>query len=444
VTVHVAGPGEPEYTVTRANSIVQERPAGVVTARSAVDVREAVRHAVSAGLPVAVQATGHAYTTAADGALLISTREMTDVTVDPVARTARVAAGVRAGELITAAAEHGLAPINGASLTVGTVGFTLGGGLGPLGRSYGYAADNVRSLEIVTADGESRTASPTEEPELFWGVRGSRGNLGVVTSLEMDLVPVTRLYGGGLFFDGASTAAVLDVYREWVSTVPDSMSSSVALLRLPPFETIPEPIRGKFVLHVRIAYTGDAESGAQLVAPLRAVAPALIDAVGEMPYTEVGTIHNDPPDPAPFVERSALLRTLEPETLKVLLELAGPEVDAPLALVELRQLGGALGRAPSRPSAVGFRSAAFSVFVGTVGLPELVEPAHELHGRLVEALSPWRVGGPFLSFLSGTDLAPEDVASAYEPADYARLRGLKAVVDPANVFRVNHNIPPAS
>jgi FAD/FMN-containing dehydrogenase len=427
--------------VTRANSIVQERPAGVVTARSATDVQEAVRHAVSAGLPVAVQATGHAYTTPADGALLISTREMTDVTVDPARRTARVAAGVRSGALITAAAAHGLAPITGASLTVGTVGFTLGGGLGPLGRSYGYAADNVRSLEIVTADGELRTASPDVEPELFWGVRGSRGNFGVVTSMEIDLVPVTRLYGGGLFFDGSSTAAVLEVYREWVDTVPDSMSSSVALLRLPPFEAIPEPIRGKFVLHVRIAYTGSAESGTELVAPLRAVAPALIDAVGEMPYTSVGTIHNDPTDPGPFVDRSGLLRSLEPEALKVILDLAGPDVEVPLALFELRQLGGALGRVPSRPSAVGFRSAGFSVFVGTPGLPELVGPAGELHERLVEALSPWRVGGPFVSFLSGVDLG--DVASAYEPGDFARLRGLKGVVDPSNVFRVNHNIPPA-
>ena len=429
--------------MTRANTIVEERPAGVVTARSASDVREAVGHAVSAGLPVAVQATGHAYTTAADGALLVSTREMSDVTVDPERRTARVAAGVRAGDLITAAAAHGLAPISGAALTVGVVGLTLGGGLGPLGRQYGYAADHVRSLEIVTADGVVRTASPTEEPELFWGVRGSRGNLGVVTSLEVDLVPVTRLYGGGLFFAASSTVAVLEAYREWVSTVPDAMSSSVAFLRLPPFEAIPEPIRGKFVLHVRIAYTGDAESGARLVAPLRSVADPLIDSVGEMPYTSMATIHNDPPEPGPFVERSALLGSLEPETVKVLLDLAGPDVSAPLALVELRQLGGALGRAPDRASAVGFRSAAFSLFVGTVGMPELVAPAHEVQGRLVEALSPWRIGGPYLSFLSGTDLAPEVVASAYEPEDYARLRGLKAAHDPGNVFRVNHNIPPA-
>lgn len=438
----VAGPGEPGYEVTRANTIVQERPAGVVTARSAEDVQEAVRYAVANDLPVAVQATGHAYTPPADGALLISTREMNGVTIDAANRVARIEAGVRAGDVITAAAAHGLAPINGAAPTVGLVGFTMGGGLGPLGRQYGYAADNVRSLEIVTADGVLRTASPDVEPELFWGVRGSRGNLGVVTALEMDLVPVSRLYGGGLFFGASETAEVLDLYREWTATVPDTMTSSVALLRLPPFEAIPEPIRGKFVLHVRIAFTGSAEEGAALVAPLRAVTP-LLDSVQEMPYTDVGTIHNDPPDPAPFVERSGLLRVLEPATIKVLLDLAGPDTDPPLVLVELRQLGGAIARQPARPSAVGFRDAAFSLFMGTLGLPELVEPAHEFHTRLYDALAPWRVGGPYVSFLSGVDADPDVVATAYEPADYARLRALKGTVDPTNLFRVNHNIPPA-
>ena len=216
VNVDVAAPGSPAYEVTRANTIVEERPAGVVTARSAEEVRGAVRFAVGAGLPVAVQATGHAYTTPADGALLISTRSMDGISVDPVARTARVEAGVRSGALITAAARHGLAPINGAAPSVGTVGFTLGGGLGPLGRAYGFAVDHVRSLDIVTASGESVIASPSELPELFWGVRGSRGNLGVVTALVTDLVPVTRLYGGGLYFDASSTPRVLDVYREWV------------------------------------------------------------------------------------------------------------------------------------------------------------------------------------------------------------------------------------
>jgi len=438
VTVDIARPGEPGYEIGRANTIVQEQPFGVVTARSAAEVQEAVRYAAAHDLPVAVQATGHAYTTPADGALLISTRAMTGISIDAAHRTARVEAGVQAGALIDAAAEHGLAPITGAARTVSIVGLTLGGGFGPLGRLYGYAADHVRELDVVTADGSLVTASPTQNADLFWATRGGRGNFGVVTAMVVDLVPVTRLYGGGLYFSASSTAHVLELYRSWVDTVPDELSSSFALLRLPPLDVIPEPIRGKFVLHVRIAYTGDAESGEALVRPLREAAPALIDDVREMPYTAVASIHNDPEEPGPFVERSALLRSLD--ALDVLLELAGPDADPPLSLVELRHLGGAVARPPARPSAVGFRDAAFTVFAGTVGLPDLVEPAEEFLDRLMKALSPWRVGGPYVSFLSGPDLAT--VSAAYKPADYQRLRKIKAAYDPTNLFRVNHNIAP--
>lgn len=434
--MNVATPGEPGYEVTRMNTIVQEKPAAVVTPRSAGEVADAVRYAVDQGWPVAVQATGHASTTPADGALLVNTRSLTGVEVDPVARTARVVGGTRAEEVIAAAHAHGLAPINGASSNVGLVGYTLGGGLGPLGRQYGFAVDHVRSLEIVTADGRLVTASPSENADLFWAVRGSRGNFGVVTALTMDLVPVSRLYGGALFFD--ASPELLSVYGEWVATVPEEMTSSIALLRLPPIDAIAAPLRGKFLVNVRIAYTGSAEDGERLVKPLREAAPAIIDAVREMPYSEVATIHNDPTEPAPGVERSGLMGSFPQKALDVFFAEATPE----LTVVELRHLGGALGRPPSRPSPVGFRStAAFSLFTATAGPPDALAAARAQGSRLMDALSPWRVGGPFVSFLGGADLA--DVASAYEPADYQRLRELKAVWDPSNVFRVNHNIPPA-
>lgn len=434
--MNVAKPGESGYEVTRFNTAVQERPAAVVNASSADDVVEAVRYAVDQGLPVAVQATGHATTASADDALLVNTRPMAGVEIDAASRTARVSAGTQAGAVVTAAHAHGLAPINGASPNVGFIGYTLGGGLGPLGRQYGFSVDHVRSLDLVTAEGKLVTASPTEHEDLFWAARGTRGNFGVVTAMTVDLVPVSRLYGGALFFD--ASPELLALYREWVATVPEEMTSSIALLRLPPIDAIPAPLRGKFLVNVRIAYTGDAVDGERLVKPLRDAAPAIIDAVREMPYSEVATIHNDPTDPAPGVERSGLLGSLTPEALDVFFAEATPA----LTVVELRHLGGELGRAPVRPSPVGFRGAAeFSVFTATAGPPEALTAARAQGTRLMEALSPWRVGGGFVSFLGGADLA--DVASAYEPDDYRRLRELKGVWDPENVFRINHNIPPA-
>jgi FAD/FMN-containing dehydrogenase len=439
----VALPGEAGYEAAEDlfNTAVRQRPAMVVSARSAADVQAAVRFAAAHSLPVAVQATGHGIVVPADDAVLVSTRALRGIQVDAAARTVRIEAGVRSGEVVREVATAGLAVINGASPTVGTIGYTLGGGLGPLGRPYGYAVDHVRELEIVTADGELVVADAERHPDLYWASRGGKGNFGIVTALVTDLVPVSRLYGGGIYFPGEAAAGLLTAYREWAATVPDELTSSVALLRLPPIEVIPEPIRGKFVVHLRISYTGSAEDGERLVRPMRDVVPALLDGVGEMPYADVASIHNDPPDPAPFLDRAGLLRTLDPETIDVLLDVAGPAADPPLAVVELRHLGGALARPAARPSAVGHRDAAFSVFVGGVAAPDIADAVRDCEAGLMTALAPW-LAGPFVSFLSGSDTDPAGIEAAYEPADYRRLREIKAVYDPENLFRLNHNIPP--
>ncbi|MET8200863.1 FAD-binding oxidoreductase [Micromonospora taraxaci] len=436
-------PGDERYDVECAsyNLAIAQQPALVVGATNAADVQAAVRFAADQGLPVAVLATGHSALPSA-GALLITTRRMDTVVVDVAARTVRIEAGVRWQQVVDAAAEHGLAPLSGAAPTVGAVGYTLGGGLSPIGRTFGFAADHVHLIDVVTADGELRTVTPTDEPELFWALRGGKGNFGVVTAMEVALFPVSRIYGGGLFFPGERAADVLKAWGRWTAGVPDELTSSVALLRLPPVPEVPEPLRGRLVAHIRIAYVGTADDGERLIAPLRAIAPTLVDSVTEMPYRAVGSIHADPPTPIPFVDRSALLREFTADLVDTIIAQAGPDTGSPLTVLEIRHLGGAFDRRPEPTNAIDLRDAAFTFYAVAIGGPDQAEAFQGHLTRLVQAIQPWSTGGRFVNLLGAGDATPDGVAAAYPPETYQRLAAIKRSYDPTNTFRVNHNITP--
>jgi FAD/FMN-containing dehydrogenase len=446
VTGPVIVPGDERYAAETAtwNLSLAHQPAVAVGATCAADVQAAVRFAGAHNLPVAVVATGHGAVVPADGALLINLRRMDSIVIDGEQRTATVGAAVQMQHLIDKAAEKRLAPLAGSSPNVGVVGYTLGGGLSPtLGRAYGYAADYVRAAEIVTPDGELRRIDRETEPDLFWAIRGGKGNFGVVTSLTLDLVPVTRLYGGGLFYAGEHADKVLDAYRKLVADAPEILTASIAFLRLPPLPFVPEPLQGRLTVHVRIAYLMWATEAEDLIAGLRAAAPTLIDSVSEMPFTAVASIHADPVDPVPAYEISAQLADFPREAADALIAVAGPEADTPALMVEIRQLGGALAREPKEPSAVGTRHARFQLFAGAVGAPGMEQTFRPALQSLVDALAPWGTGTTQINFLTGYDTAPEAVRKAYEPETYERLVQIKEKYDPQNLFRVNHNIPPA-
>jgi FAD/FMN-containing dehydrogenase len=436
--------GDPEYDAECAgyNRAIAHRPAIVAGVTGAADIMAAVAFATKHGLPVGVLNTGHGASVAADDAVLISTKRMRGVTVDPYLRTARVQAGVTWDQVIHEAAPFGLAPLCGSSPAVGVVGFVLGGGLPILGRAYGYAADNVRSIDVVTAHGMLRRVTPDQYADLFWALRGGKGNFGVVTAIEIDLVPVTRVYGGGLYFPGSQAAAVLNAYRRWVKRVPEQMSSSITLTRFPWEDTVPAELRGRFVVHLRLAYAGSAADGESLVRPLRTAALPLLDTVAEIPYTAIGGIHNDPTDPFPLHERTACLRELDEDGLDRLIHLAGPDSTCPLRLVELRHLGGALSREPAIPNAVGNRDAEFLLYLTglTTSGAEVVHSAE----LILDQLAPWCTGGVNINFLGVSDAEPERVRAAYPADAYRRLRRTKRAYDPENIFRINHNIPPGN
>ncbi|MFI7239253.1 FAD-binding oxidoreductase [Streptomyces cyaneofuscatus] len=434
-----AGPAEPLATFQTGFPI---RPDRLVEAATPDDVREAVAYAGGRGLHVAAHASGHGLPGSVEGGVLIATRALDSVTVDRVRRTARIGAGTSWGQVIDAAAPHGLAPLNGSSPSVGAVSYTLGGGLGILAREFGYAADQVRSLDVVTADGTARRVTPEREPELFWGLRGGGHRLGVVTGLEIGLVAVERLYGGSIVFDGAWAAEVVRGYVEWTRTVPDTLTSSLAALVHPDLPQLPEELRGRYVISVRVAFTGDVAEGERLVAPLRAIgaassngsqgaadSPVLSDSLREMPYTESHTIHSDPPFPHAYYGDSAVLGEPDAERTVQAFELAGPRAPM-MTVVQLNHLGGALAARPEVPSAVPYRDARFLLRLLSPLDGTEVGAVRARYGEVGRVLEP-TVLGRSLNFSFG---GGDRTAGFHEAETAKRLAGLVSQYDPAGLF----------
>ncbi|WP_198940364.1 FAD-binding oxidoreductase [Micromonospora sp. CB01531] len=433
----VLQPGDDGFTTEIAgfNAAIVHRPDVVVGATDAGDVAAAVGWAAEQGLAVAVQSTGHGQLAATDGGILITTRRLDEVRVDPVARRARVGAGVRWRSVIETAAKHGLAPLNGSSSGVGVVGYTLGGGVPVMARTFGFAADHVRAVELVTADGMLRRADAESEPDLFWALRGAgRIGFGVVTAIEFDLVPVRSLYGGGIFYPASATADVLHAFRTWAPTLSEQTTTSIALLRLPDLPQLPEPLRGQFVVHLRIAHLGGVEEGERMLAPMRAAAPVLIDSVAEMPYVGVDAIHSEPTDPMPEHHAGVVLRHLPAEAVDALIAAAGPHVEVPLAMVELRLLGGALARQAAVPNAVSGRGGAFSLLGLGPLLPGLEQVVPAVVGSVLDALEPFAAPGLALANFRGSLEATDGPYGAWPSADAGRLSEIKNFYDPAGVF----------
>ena len=411
------------------NLLAAHRPDLAVVPLDADDIAATVRFAAAHGMPVMVQATGHGAHEPFVGGVLISTGHLKQARLDADRRIVTVGPGTKWSDVFELATPHGLAGLCGSTSDVGVIGYTLGGGLPVLGRAQGFAAEYVRSMEVVTGDGAVRQVDVDQDPELFWALRGGGAGLGIVTSMTFELQQIGEIYGGGLFFDGAEAEAVLRAYAEWSASVPDQMCSSLAFLRLPPFPEIPEPLRGRFAMHLRIAYAGDSDEGERLIAPLRACAPVMMDSVQTMPYAALDSIHMDPPTPTPFREAGALLAELTPAVRDVLLAEAGPESACPFLLVELRHLGGRLGT-PSDSDCIGGRDAAFHVLAVDVPHGDASSPA-ALDGFRT-ALAP-HVDGYFVN-LKGNPADGVRREDCWSVEQYGRLERARAQFDPSGVL----------
>lgn len=431
--------GDPGYAEELApfNLSAHHTPELVVAPLDAGDVAAAVRWAAERGMPVGVQATGHGAVTSYSRGMVISTRRMQELAIDRAARTARLGAGVKWRRVIDAAASSGLSPLCGSSSDVGAVGYTLGGGLPILGRSFGFASDHVRALDIVTADGRLRTVSAQRHPDLFFALRGGKANVGIVTSMTVGLVELTTIYGGGVFFDGRDAERLFQVYREWAPSLPEAMTTAIKLLRLPPLAEVPEPLRERLTVQLVVAHTGDAAEGDRLVAPMRALAPAILDDVRERPYGEADLLHRDPVHPVPVNERCALLSDLTPDVVRGIMSVAGPGVQSPLLMTELRQLGGALARAPETPDAVGPRDAAYCLFFVGALTPPTADAVPGALTAAVAGMAPFTTGHTFVN-LHGSPTTATDRARPWTADTWRRLGQVKRAYDPSGLFQFAH------
>ena len=429
----VIAPEDKGYDTARLawNRAIDQHPALVIRPESVQDVVAAVTFARSSGLSVAVQCTGHGASSAIEGAMLIDMSGLNSVSVDAERRSARFGGGARLAAVLEAAAAVGLAPVTGFARSVGATGFTLGGGLGWFARMFGYAADHVRAIEIVTADGVVQRVDVQSNPDLFWALRGMGRDFGVVTAVEIDLHPVTTVHGGTMFMPIEAMRGMLETYGEVTRAVSENVTSMLALYRFPDLPFLPPFLRGQALVGFHAAAIDDPQALAQ-IDRMRRVATPVLDTFGDMPVTALGDIANDPVDPMPGHVRSFAITDWSQPLEEALMTLAGPDRACNFVKVELRHLGGAVAREPATGNAIGQRAARFlACYVAATPAPGMMEAAIREADRFDRALAPFRGVGPCMNFVHGRD----EFDGAFPAAKLERLRLIKRRVDPTNLFR---------
>jgi FAD/FMN-containing dehydrogenase len=438
-------PEDPGYEAARGvwNGTADRHPAMIARCADVDDVVLAVKFAREQALAVSVRSGGHSmagYGTN-DGGLVIDLSLMKAITVDPERSLARIEPGLTWGEVARMLQPHGLALTSGDTSSVGVGGLLLGGGIGWMVRKYGLAIDRLRAVELVTADGEFLRASADENAELFWGLRGGGGNFGVATAFEVDLHLAGMVLGGAVFYDAAEAENILQAYARHAASAPDELTTMVMLMAAPPAPFIPPENRCAPVVALVVCYTGDLADGVRVVAPLRQLATPIADVISPMPYpamfamTEEATIRG-----LQHAVRSQEQRALSDEVIHTIVEEAAA-IMSPMTLVQVRALGGAMSRVPADATAFAHRDKQ-ALVMATSFAPSAAdaEPARVRTEQIWQALRPY-ADGVYVNFLE--DEGERRVHEAYPPITYARLAALKKRYDPANLFRLNQNIPPA-
>ncbi len=438
----VVGPEDADFDDVRTTMYgdPDARPMVVVRPVDDADVVQVVALARETGLPLAVRSGGHsgAGHSTCDGGIVLDLRDLTAVEIDADGGTVWAGTGLTAGELTVATAERGLAVGFGDTGSVGIGGITLGGGVGYLARKHGLTIDNLLAADVVTADGEVRRVDAESDPELFWAIRGGGGNLGVATRFQFRLADVNQVLGGMLVLP--ATAETVAGFVAAAEAAPDELTTIANVMNCPPMPFVPEEHHGSIVILAQVCWSGDPESGAAAMAPFRALAEPLADLVRPIPYPEMY-----PPED-PDYHPTAVSRTMFTSTVD--LDTAARIVDqlvasnAPLRVVQIRALGGAVARVPADATAYAHRASRLMVNVAAFYDGADDRPAKEawvsgLAGDLHQGDD-----GAYVNFLG--DEGADRVRAAYPGATWDRLVAAKAVYDPDNLFRRNQNVLPTT
>jgi FAD/FMN-containing dehydrogenase len=438
--------GDAGYDEARTvfNGLIDSKPAAIARCNSTSDVAAAVRYARANNLTVSIYGGGHGVTGAAvaAGSLTVDLRGMKTADVDPDSRTVRASGGLTWGELDAATQAHGLAVTGGRVPSTGIAGLALGSGSGWIERKCGFTCDSLLSAEIVTADGNVITASETENPELFWGLRGGGGNFGIVTTFTFKLHEIgPMVWGGMLIFPAQRAGEVMRAYRDFVAKAPDEVGSGLAFVTAPHEEFVPEPARGHPMVGIICCYVGRPEDGPAAYAELLELGPAMA-MVDVMPYLAVQQLIEGGNQKGKMNYWTGdFYDELPDEAIDVLVATATQPV-SPLTQILVVPMGGAIARVDDDAMALGSRHAAFNLhFLGMWEDRADDQRNIDYIRNLAGSLKQWSTGAAYLNFLG--DEGVSRIEAAFGSAKFARLQQLKATWDPDNVFCHNQNIPPA-
>jgi FAD/FMN-containing dehydrogenase len=437
----VIAPGEPDYDQARTVFVggIDRHPAVIIKAADTSDVARVVSLARATRLELAVRSGGHSSAghSTTEGGILLDLLAMNAMDIDLDRHTAWAQTGLTAGQYTSAAGAYGLATGFGDTGSVGIGGLTLGGGVGYLVRKHGLTIDDLLAAEIVTADSELLHVDAQHYPDLFWAIRGGGGNFGVATRFRFRLHPVSTVVGGMLILP--ATPQVVSRFVAEAQAAPEELSTIANVMPAPPLPLVPAEQHGRLVVMATLVYAGAVQDGDHAMAPFRALATPLADLIRPMPYPEIY-----PPEEEGFhptaATRTMFVDAIDRDVAATILECL-QNSDAPIRAAQLRVLGGAMVRVPADATAFAHRARRIMVNVAAFYQGPADRAVREAWVADFAAALRQGDGGAYVNFLGEEGLAR--VRQAYPGSTWERLVAIKARYDPTNLFRLNHNIPPA-